>query len=173
MRKLAYAQNLESLYGDTDVRQALLCCECGICELYACPMQLQPRRINAMIKAELSRGGLRYPKGEGQRELSEAYDYRKVPTKRAAGRAGVLSWYDACGTEACKEHEPQTVTLALRQGAGVPSLAIVGNGERVEAGQLIAACPEGKLGARLHTGIGGVAKIGPESITITKEGLPT
>ncbi len=172
MRSLAYAADLEALYADPDMKQALLCCECGVCEMYACPMQLQPRRINAMIKAELSRGGMRYPKGEGQRDRSDAYDYRKVPSKRAAGRAGVLSWYDACGTESCQAFEPRKVTLALKQGAGAPAQPVVQQGQRIEAGQLIAVCPEGKLGAHLHTGIGGVAGVGQDSITITKEGSP-
>jgi len=29
-----------------DALQAAMCCECGICELFACPMHLSPRRIN-------------------------------------------------------------------------------------------------------------------------------
>ena len=32
--------------------QAMLCCECGVCELFSCPMGLSPRRINAMLKTE-------------------------------------------------------------------------------------------------------------------------
>ena len=30
--------------------QALLCCECGVCEMFSCPMGLSPRRINAELK---------------------------------------------------------------------------------------------------------------------------
>ncbi len=170
MRKLAFAQDLQTLYDDPDVRQALLCCECGICELYACPMQLQPRRINAMIKEELSAQGIRWPKGEGQQERSELYEFRKVPSRRAAARAGVLPWYDACGTAELLELEAQTVTILLKQGAGAPASPVVRCGERVEQGQLIARCPEGSLGANLHASIPGTAQVDRDRIVIQREG---
>ena len=30
--------------------RARRCCECGVCEVFACPMGLQPRRINGLLK---------------------------------------------------------------------------------------------------------------------------
>ena len=170
MRKLAYAEDLQTLFEDPEMQQALLCCECGICEMFACPMQLQPRRINAMIKAELSQRGIRYPKGEGQRDRSELLEFRKIPSNRIAARAGVLPWYHTCGTDGLIELEPHVVTLFLQQGAGVPALPVVNSGEQVEAGQLIAGCPEGSLGANLHASIRGIALVNRDSITIKKEG---
>jgi Na+-translocating ferredoxin:NAD+ oxidoreductase RnfC subunit len=170
MRKLAMAKDLESLLDDPDILQAALCCECGICEMYACPMQLQPRRVNALLKAELAKRGIRYPKGEGQKEMSRQRDTRKIPAKRVAARAGVLPWYAACGTEKCLQFEGNTVTLTLRQSVGMPAQPVVSNGERVALGQLIARCPDGKLGANLHASIGGIVRVNPDSIVITREG---
>ncbi|MPM20682.1 Electron transport complex subunit RsxC [bioreactor metagenome] len=170
MRKLAMAKDIESLLDDPDILQASLCCECGICEMYACPMQLQPRRVNAMLKAELAKRGIRYPKGEGQKEMSKERRYRKIPAKRAAARAGVLPWYGACGTDKLLQFEGERVTLALRQSVGAPAQPVVKDGERVALGQLIASCPEGKLGANLHASISGIVRVSLENITITKKG---
>ena len=49
MRRLA-AGGLEALLDTPEGRSAALCCECGICEIYACPMGLQPRQVNAALK---------------------------------------------------------------------------------------------------------------------------
>ena len=48
-----------TLLQDPDILNARLCCECGVCELYACPMGLFPRKINALLKQELARAGVR------------------------------------------------------------------------------------------------------------------
>ncbi len=170
MRKLAMAKDFESLLDDPDILQAALCCECGICEIYACPMQLQPRRINAMLKEELAKRGIRYPLGEGQKEMSDWRGSRKIPTKRVAARTGVLPWYASCGTDKLAEFEGSKVTIALRQSAGASAQPVVTDGDRVGCGQLIARCPAGKLGANLHASIGGIVRLNADSITITREG---
>ena len=60
MRKLAYNSDVESILEDNDVKQALICSECGVCEEYACPMGLQPRRINKMLKTVYGQMKIRY-----------------------------------------------------------------------------------------------------------------
>lgn len=65
MRHLAYASEISSLLDDEISRTALLCSECGVCEIFACPMGLQPRKINSIIKNELIKQGIKYPKGLG------------------------------------------------------------------------------------------------------------
>lgn len=45
---------LRELLEDKDIRQAAICSECGVCEVYACPMGLQPRVVNSLIKGELA-----------------------------------------------------------------------------------------------------------------------
>ena len=59
MRKMAMTWDPSTLLQDPDILNARLCCECGVCELYACPMGLFPRKINALLKQELARAGVR------------------------------------------------------------------------------------------------------------------
>lgn len=173
MRLLAAGETPESLPLDNPVAQsALLCCECGICELVACPMGLQPRRINALMKKRLAAAGVRYPKGQGQGEVVPERALRKLPTLRAAARAGVLAYRDR-PVERFEAADTQQVCLALNQQIGAPCVPVVETGARVDEGALIARCPEGKLGADLHASIGGVVRCVPGAIWISaqKEGM--
>ena len=167
MRKTALLGSFDGLLSDPDIKNALLCCECGICETYACPMGLQPRRINALLKKALSEAGIRYTKGEGMKEENASRELRKVPSKKAAIRAGVVDYYDYEITD-LKCAEPDEVFENLRQHIGAPSVPIIRDGEAVKKGQLIAKCPEGKLGANLHASIDGTASVQGEAIRIVK-----
>lgn len=167
MRKTALSGSIEGLLSDPDIKNALLCCECGICETYACPMDLQPRRINSMLKKALGEAGIRYTKGEGMGEESESRELRKVPSKKAAIRAGVAEYYDYV-IEDLVTAEPSEVYENLRQHIGAPSIPLIKDGETVRKGQLIAACSEGKLGANLHASIDGIASVYGETVRIVK-----
>ncbi|MBQ3150578.1 MAG: SLBB domain-containing protein [Clostridia bacterium] len=167
MRKTALCADINGLLSDPDIKNALLCCECGICETYACPMDLQPRKINSMLKKALGEAGIRYPKGEGMGDESPSRELRKVPSKKAAVRAGVVDYYDYEITELiCAE--PSEVYENLRQHIGAQSEPLIRDGERVTKGQLIAKCPDGKLGANLHASIDGVASVHGCAIRIVK-----
>ena len=160
MRKLALGEEITSLLGDSDVQKAALCCQCGVCESYACPMGLQPRRVNALIKEELGKAGIRYPKDGGDYVPLPERRSRKIPTERAAARAGVLEWYHT-GLDRMEEFQPDIVTLPLNQQIGAPCQPVVREGDQVSEGQLVARCPEGKLGANLHASITGtVTRVG-------------
>lgn len=44
-------RNVGKLDASDDIfNDAHICCECGVCELYACPMGLSPREVNAFLK---------------------------------------------------------------------------------------------------------------------------
>lgn len=171
MRALALSGGIEDLpLSEASVRRAALCCECGICELVACPMHLQPRRINAELKKILARAGIRYEKGADQREPSLLRDSRKVPTMRAAARAGVLR-YSVDRVDELVEIAPGRVSIKLAQHIGAPCEPLVRQGDVVSAGQLIAASPEDKLGSALHASIAGtVESADGDTIVITAEG---
>lgn len=170
MRQMAMLELYRNSTDNSILKSAALCCECGICETFACPMQLQPRRVNAMLKQELAREKVRWNKGEGQQEPSLWREGRKAPTKRVATRAGVLEYYDRCGTVGLVQGTPDRVTLPLRQHIGAPPTVLVTVGEHVSAGQLIAAAPEGALSANLHASIDGVVVSVGDAIVIRKEG---
>ena len=170
MRSLALCGSLEALNLDDPLtRSAALCCECGICELVACPMELQPRRINAELKKRLAQNGIRYEKGAGQREPSSLRDARKVPTGRAAARAGVYR-YNKTQIDELVTLSPGRVVMALTQHIGAPCAPVVKSGERVAPGQVIAASPADKLGSVLHASIAGRVEVMEGAIAITAEG---
>ena len=167
MRKLAY-EKVENLMEDPVIQSASLCSECGVCEVYACPMGLQPRSVNALLKQELGKAGYRYPKGEASTTPHPMRSSRLAPTKRMAARAGVYAYYGA-PLDVCVPVEPDCVTLSLRQGLGAPSQPQVSVGQRVEQGERIACCQEGKLGADLHASICGVVEEISDGIRIRRE----
>ena len=151
MRAFAAGAELESQGG----AQAMICSECGVCEQYACPMGMSPRRINQAVKAAMRENGLKY---EGPREICEEStrwrDYRKVPVKRLASRLGIGRWLEM-ETPFLGDLTPAEVRVSLRQHIGAAAVAVVEPGRRVTAGDLIGEIPEGALGARVHAGISG------------------
>lgn len=170
MRTLSlYGNNLDAVLDDPAMRNAALCCECGICELFACPMQLQPRRVNRLVKQRLAQQGIRYQRPEQTWQARPERAGRLAPSARVAARAGVAAYYDT-SIDTLTQAAPHTVTLALRQHVGAPAHPIVSVGDRVHVGQQIAACPSEQLGAHLHASIDGmVASVSQDAITITSE----
>lgn len=170
MRKLASCRDFSGILEDPDVRNAALCCECGICEVYACPMGLQPRRVNALIKSELAAAGIRYQRPQRAWEARPERTLRKAPTGRVAARAGVAA-YENIHIDTFREigeEETDYVRLALRQSIGAPSVPAVKSGDYVEAGRLIAVCPEGSLGSALHASVSGIVEVGETYIEIRR-----
>ncbi len=135
--------------------QALLCCECGICELFSCPMRLSPRRINAALKRSFGKERLSY---EGPREVRPEQwalrPYRKIPVPRLAIKLGIDDYMDI-HPEAMGTYEPDRVMIPLLQHVGAPAEATVGPGDGVRAGDLVGEIPKGALGARVHASISG------------------
>lgn len=155
MRKLAYNSDIENILEDNDVKQALICSECGVCEEYACPMGLQPRRINKMLKTIYGQNKVRYDKPEQTEwEAHPAREDRKVPSKRIAARMAVDKYYDYDIRETA-EVNPAKVQISTRMHIGAPAKPVVNTGDRVTCGQLIAAVPEGAMGANIHASIAG------------------
>lgn len=168
MRSLGYSGSLEEIPDDDVARQSLICCECGVCELYACPMQLQPRRVNILLKQMFARRGVKYRRDTGDHKAHEELDLRLVPGKRVAARAGILEFYDRT-IERTEEFTPGRVTIPLRQHIGAPSLPVVREGDRITPGQLVGRCPGGQLGANIHCGVAGRVFRVDDSVTIDVE----
>ncbi len=148
---------------------ALLCSECGVCEVYACPVGISPRQINAALKGELRARGLKY-QGELGPEDPVA-GYRLIPSMRMASRIGLSQWYHQDAPLSPVSCDPDEVTLSLKQHLGAPAVPVVKEGDRVSRGTLVADIPEGALGARIHASIDGVVTgVTPEAITVRKDG---
>jgi Na+-translocating ferredoxin:NAD+ oxidoreductase RnfC subunit len=146
--------------------QAHMCCECGVCELFACPMRISPRRVNVLLKRRFQENGVGY---QGPREVvptqSALREFRKVPVDRLAYKIGI-SDYMGLHPEYTATPPPAAVSIPLQQHIGAPAQARVQVGDRVNPGDLIGAIPEGALGANIHASIQGVVTAVDRSITI-------
>lgn len=130
-------------------RWGQICCECGICTLYACPEGLYPREACQDSKRALAAIGESYT---GAKDVTPhpMYEYRRIPTKKLLARIGLSRFeHDAPLMEFKDNGQP--LRLMLQQHIGAPAEPLVQAGDEVRAGQLVAAPPEGKLGAPIHS----------------------
>ena len=165
MRTMAMCTDINDVLDKKAIRNAAICCECGICEVYACPMGLAPRTINGMLKKELAKAGIRYQKEDRTWQAREERSYRKAPTDRVAGRAGVRKYNDYV-IKNCIDYEPEEVRIPLQMNIGAPAVPVVTEGQYVSKGSQIAACPEGKLGTNICTGISGTVHLDGNAVII-------
>ncbi|MCL2293482.1 MAG: SLBB domain-containing protein [Spirochaetes bacterium] len=168
MRKLGYAPDMEDLPLDEDIKQALICCECGVCEVFACPMELQPRQVNIYVKKMLQSKGVRYDKPGNDYFSREELAWRKIPSKRIASRLGLSKYYNYNISE-LKIVEPEEVSIPLKQHIGIPATSVVERGERVNCGKIIGFIEQGKVGAFVHATINGIVTAVSDVITISRE----
>ncbi|MCC7373958.1 MAG: 4Fe-4S dicluster domain-containing protein [Verrucomicrobiales bacterium] len=144
-----------------------LCCACGLCTLYACPEGLFPKEACDDARSELKRMGWK-PDGKIPAAPHPMHDGRRVPIQSLMRRLH-LTAYDHPAPMLAGELHPRRVKLQLKQGAGVPAVAIVSPGTEVATGTLLAEPPPGAVGARLHAPIEGVVvSVGSESIIIER-----
>ncbi len=151
------------------ITSAYLCCECGMCELFACPLGIQPRRILADLKAELSRRGIKNPHTRTQLGPDDVREYRQIPSKRLVQRLG-LSDYDGQAPVEDWTSEVRQVVLLMSQHVGKPACPAVEVGQRVLEGDVVGEIQPGCMGARVHASIAGkVTSVTPAEIIIESE----
>lgn len=131
---------------------AKLCCECGVCDLFACPHDLSPRFVNHYLKGQVE--PTRKPVVPPDLEAHPFRPMKQVPTVRLIQRLELKEW-DIPAEWNTTVLEPRKVNIPLRQHIGTPAHPRINIGDRVERGQLIAAPPADSLGASIHAGIGG------------------
>ncbi|MGB8453552.1 MAG: 4Fe-4S dicluster domain-containing protein [Anaerocolumna sp.] len=132
----------------------LFCCSCGICEMFACPQGLSPRKLISEYKSGLRTKGIAIPKGIPSEETDSMREYRKVPMERLTARLG-LKEYDVEAPLNEKEVFTNQVKINLSQHIGVKALAVVGKNDLVNQGDVIAQAEEGKLSLPVHASISG------------------
>lgn len=132
---------------------ALNCCSCGICEEFACPMLLSPRKVNNYFKAEFRNKGIAVP-----RNLHPAprwgLEERRIPTERLSARLGLTGYLNQ-HAERSSTLSPQSVWIPFQQHIGKPAVPVVRTGDRVQAGDLLAAAADGALSANIHVSMDG------------------
>lgn len=150
MRQIAYGVDVPP----ETIENALLCSECGLCEIYACVMGLSPKRINALIKESLSAKGYRPEFPTREMSVHEMREFRKIPSERVVNRLQLLEYTEVVLKRGV-ETSPSRVEILLKQHTGEPAIPVVKVGDRVSEGILIADVPQGVLGAKVHSSIDG------------------
>ncbi|MBV8124031.1 MAG: SLBB domain-containing protein [Paucibacter sp.] len=131
---------------------ALTCSECGVCEAYACPVDISPMRINMALKTVLRAEGQRY---EGVLHAADPLGKeRLLPSHRLVEKIRIAGMAFKAPLLEDEWHPPQ-VTLPLRQHIGVAALPVVEVGQHVRQGELLARIVDGALGAGVHASIDG------------------
>ncbi len=133
---------------------AVNCCDCGICEMFACPMGLSPRKVNGYIKKKLAARKINPQKNQSP-QTREGLASRRIPTERLIARLGLMKYSGLHVTEPCKEYTPQSVTLFFKQHIGAPAQPCRMVGEFVQKGDLIGSTGDNALCANLHASIRG------------------
>jgi len=162
---------MRSLQSGTDsgLADALLCCECGICELYSCPMGLSPRRMCVYVKGLLRAQGVRVTDRTVHADHAEERAYRKIAQARFIDRLR-LGRYPSSLDDMVRL-DPDVVRLATQHGVGAPARPVVAVGDRVRCGQVVAGLEFGELGAPVHASVDGlVREVDDAHITIEREG---
>ncbi|MHC1722079.1 MAG: 4Fe-4S dicluster domain-containing protein [Aminipila sp.] len=153
----------ENVFGE-----AANCCDCGICEMFACPMGLSPRKVNGFIKTQLTARGLK-PQRNMHPEASADLPYRRIPTERLVARLDLMKYYHSHADE-CISLEPEKVALLIKQHIGAPGTPCVAVGDKVKKGEIIVKAKEDSLSASVHASIDGiVTSIDSERIIIDRE----
>lgn len=149
------SSSAEEMVNAGSVNSASLCSECGLCGYYVCTMGLAPNMVNGFLKGILSGNNIK-PEFESiaSSGANSFRQGRKVPTSRLIGRLG-LAEYDRHLPFLEDEFKPAIMEIPLKQHIGAASIPVVGHGDTVRAGDLLARIPEKSLGANIHCPLDG------------------
>jgi len=148
---------------------AYLCCDCGLCELYSCVVDLSARSIFNYLKVELAKAGIKNPHHREALTTNEFRSFRKVPVPRLLKRIE-LDEYTSHADLSYDELRVNEVKLFLTQHVGAPSIPVVKVGDMVTEGTLVADIPANKLGSKIHASIDGkIKEITDKYIIISKK----
>lgn len=154
---------LHSQYG-------LLCCECSLCSLYACPENLNPTSACISAKSDLRELKMGFKNSSLNTGLAPQVhpvrDFRKVPVSKLVKRLG-LEDYNKDAPWADIHYKPSKVRILMSQHIGVPCTPSVKEGQRIEKGAVVGDVPADKLGCPVHASISGtVGKVNEKYVEI-------
>lgn len=141
-------------HNKTDLAGALLCCGCGLCGAYVCPMALSPDRISFGVRSTLIEMGIRPEVSRSA--VSQLRAVRLVPHQKILMKTGLLGFEKPLRFMSIKP--PREVSIPLLQHSGVPAKPIVEVGMEVNKGQLIGVAEEGRVSANIHASIDGIVE---------------
>ncbi len=158
-------QSLGFATGSDAAVATLYCCECNLCTMFACPEDLDPKTVCVQNKPLARERGLTFKGDPKSIEPHPMAEFRRVPMRRLIARLGLGEFRNE-GPLVDHAFASRRVKVLLKQHAGAPAVAVVKTGDRVRAGDLLGAAPQGKLGARVHASIDGVATVMEDAVVI-------
>lgn len=150
MRAMSFLENNQDV-----IKSALICSECGICEMYACPMGLSPRKVNVYLKGLLREKGIKFESGKKELKPDPDRNYKEISVSRLVMRLNLMKYKDDIISDEAQEIKVSRVNIPLRQHIGKSAAPIVSVGENVVKGQLIAEVSYEDMGANIHASISG------------------
>jgi len=149
-----------------------LCSQCGICEVWSCPLGLSPRYVFGDYKAGMIARKQPNPLKNRPETALEQQAWLRLPKPRLVERLGLKDYLLPYKGTTVPVADPWEVNIRLKQHVGAPAIPIVKVGQAVSAGQCIAEIPTGALGARVHASMTGtVAAITDQHIKIVRQGV--
>ena len=100
-----------------DLCQAYLCCQCGLCSLVACPLNLKPREIYSHILQELMARNIPNPHKRKELEVRPLMKLRKISASGLVNRLE-LNIYDLKAPWKDVEINPEKIVVPLTQHTG-------------------------------------------------------
>jgi len=150
-------------------KSVFLCCECGVCSFYACPMFLSPRNVNRFYKNELKKAGINIKFPEENIEIFPYREYRKIPYKRLLRRLGVYE-YDMRKPVFKGKIIEKYLNVPLKQHVGAQAIPVVKKGDKVKKGDLIAKAVANAPSANIHSPVTGkIEEVTEKAIKIFRE----
>jgi Na+-translocating ferredoxin:NAD+ oxidoreductase RnfC subunit len=161
MRSLGFTTSGKEMWN----QYAELCCSCGLCTLYSCPEDLYPKEACDKAKGDMRQAGMKYKQSKPVK-VHPIKQGRKVPLKMLMQRLK-LTDLDKHTPFTAETIRPTTVKLMLSQHIGAKAVPTVTMGQRVSAGDIVAAPPADKLGCPVHASIDGtVSQVSEDFIRI-------
>lgn len=150
---------------------AQYCCECNVCTMIACPEGLDPMNICVDAKQLLREKDLSRNEAELKilfRDVHPVRTGREVPIEKVYQRLG-LTPYDRHAAFVKNGFTANEVIIPMDSHIGQPAKPQVKVGDRVSAGQVIAAVNDDALGCPVHASIDGtVAQIEARGVHINQ-----
>ncbi len=142
---------------DRMIAGTLYCCECNLCTIFSCPEDLDPKNVCVTAKPVAREKGLFFAGRPEDVKPHPLAGQRRIPTRRLMAKLGIAGFRNV-GPLEDRPLAPARVVLPLKQHAGEPARPVVRPGEKVRAGDLVAAPAEGALGARIHASVEGTVR---------------
>ncbi len=145
-----------SIKASRDVAVAQTCCQCNLCEYFACPAGINPKMANVYYMNQLRQAGIKYSAEGVMYKTRTNREYRLIPSKRLIARINLKRYLKAAPFASDSHYAPSVVGIHTNSHIGAPAKIVVEVGALVKSGDVIAEIVEGSLGATVHASIDGI-----------------